>query len=101
MKNATATSHGKSRRLDALGAGPSGSVCLVGVELVGLGGIESNNYFTNESRKLLECAASPFLLSIRMAGSNGFLLALLVYHLYKNGVLAASACLFLATIKRP
>jgi hypothetical protein len=49
MKNATATSHGKSRFAEADGADGSGGIWLDGEELDGLGGMDSKNYFTNES----------------------------------------------------
>jgi hypothetical protein len=57
MKNATATNHGKSRLAEADGADGSGGIWLDGEELDGLGGMESKNYFTNESGNLPEYIA--------------------------------------------
>jgi hypothetical protein len=57
MKNATATSHGKSRLLEADGADGSGVIWPESEELDGLGGMESKNYFTNEYGNLLEYIA--------------------------------------------
>src|SRR5579863_453266 len=54
MKNATATSHGKSRLLEADGAAGSEGIWPEGGDWDGLGGMESKNYFTNESGNLLE-----------------------------------------------
>src|ERR1700722_7418263 len=60
MKNPTATSHGKSLLLEAEGAaGMEGGLA----ERTGLMAMESRNYFTNESKDLLEFArdgAEPF-----------------------------------------
>jgi len=49
MKNATATSHGKSRLAEADGAAGSEGIWPEGGKLDGLGGMDSKNYFTNES----------------------------------------------------
>src|SRR5579863_6048207 len=57
MKNATATSHGNSRLLEADGADGSRVIWPEGEELDGLGGMESKNYFTNEYGNLLEYIA--------------------------------------------
>ena len=59
MKNATATSHGKSRLLEADGAAGSEGVWPEGEEVDGLDGMESKNYFTNEYGNLLKYIATP------------------------------------------
>ena len=57
MKNATATSHGKSRMAEADGTDGSERIWPEGEEWDGLGGMESKNYFTNECGNLLEYIA--------------------------------------------
>jgi hypothetical protein len=58
MKNATATSHGKSRLLEADGADGSEGIWPEGGEWDELGGMDSKNYFTNEYGNLLEYIAT-------------------------------------------
>ncbi|HEV3144735.1 MAG TPA: hypothetical protein VGZ47_12670 [Gemmataceae bacterium] len=53
MKNATATSHGKSLLLEGDGIDETGGDLM---ELMGLMAMESKNYFTNEWKDLLEFA---------------------------------------------
>lgn len=55
MKNATATSHGKSFLLEADGVDETGGEL---VELTGLMAMESKNYITNEWKDLLEYPAT-------------------------------------------
>ena len=54
MKNATATSHGKSRLLEADGASGAEDDLPDLLDLGGLGGMESSNYSTSEPQDLLE-----------------------------------------------
>lgn len=56
IKNATATSQGRSRLLESDGAAGSGGEL---VELTGLGDMEWSNYFTNESEILLALENLP------------------------------------------
>jgi hypothetical protein len=58
MKNATATSHGKSRLAEADGTAGSEGIWPEGGEWDGLGGMESKNYFTNEYGNLPEYIAT-------------------------------------------
>lgn len=55
MKNATATSHGRRRLLEAEGVDGIGGGL---VALTGLMAMESKNYCTNESENLLECGVT-------------------------------------------
>jgi hypothetical protein len=63
MKNATATSQGNSRLLEAVGAdGTEGDLPEL-VNLDGLGGMESSNHSTSEPQDLLEATVTMQILS--------------------------------------
>jgi hypothetical protein len=99
MKNATATSHGRSRLLEADGVDEAGFKLE---ELTGAIAMESENYSTSEWENLLEYTAVPVtapLLTLdsfaRVFGPPGR------NHLYKSAACGLLDRLFLATIKRP
>jgi hypothetical protein len=100
MKNATATSHGRSFLLEADGAaGIEGEL----VELTGLMAMGSKNYCTNEWKDLLEFARdntkspAPAHFGLRSPG----LVRPIGNHLHKGRRPDLFLRLFLATMKRP
>jgi hypothetical protein len=99
IKNATATSHGKSRLLEADGASDAEA------EFVGSTGvlpIARDNYSTNESQYLLATVGQTFSLSSSLSPSPSprHFIRLANNHLYKTPSLALFLPAFLATIKR-
>src|ERR1700722_19786035 len=99
MKNATATSHGRSRLLEADGVDETGGEL---VELTGLMAMESKNYFTNEWKDLLEFATPKQItpLTCFRAPNRPVPLAIPVITCTKTPLRALSPSPVLATIKR-
>src|SRR5580704_16914697 len=99
MKNATATSHGKSFLLEADGAaGIEGELA----ELTGLMAMESKNHLTDESRNLLKGAVTPQIRPLLVwTGFAGRLVPTAGNQLYKSAPRGLSFRSFLATMKRP
>jgi hypothetical protein len=97
MKNATATSHGRSLLLEADGAvGIEDEL----VELTGLVAMGSKNYSTNKWKDLLESAGDSAK-SLTWIAFAGRLVRPTGNHLHKGARPDLSLRLFLATIKRP
>jgi hypothetical protein len=96
MKNAKATSHGRSRLLEAEGV--EGTGADVGA-VTGLLAMESKNYFTNESENLLEDARTvATVLSLAWIAFRGPLVRCGRNQLYKDDARGRFVRAFLATI---